>query len=154
MARKDILAAGGKKASYAVTGKVDDKVELKNVAPEGSFEEFKPEVTVDSTPKLKFIPTEGTLLVKQHEALSPSGLLIDPTEKDKPSEGIVIEVGAGSSITVGSHIVFGKYAGAQFKLNGEDYLLMEEDEIKGFLVPVVTPNTAPIEVTWPGIPRC
>ncbi|SRR5216684_7201104 len=133
--RKDILAAGARKASYLTTGKVDDEIELRNVAPEGTRNEDLPETTLPIAPRKKFIPTEGVLLVRRNEALSPSGLLdTSKMEKEQPAEGVVLETGFGSSFKVGSHIVFGKYSGAEFRLNGEDLLLMEEIEVKGFIV--------------------
>jgi chaperonin GroES len=159
--RKDILAAGGRKATYAVSGKVDDTVELKNVAPEGSRDESIPVVEVKTEIRKKFIPTKGVLLIRRREATQQSGLLVlDPMEKERPAEGTVLAVGPSSDVTVGSHVVFGKYAGAEYKLNSEVLLLVEESDIKGFIVdeqstgPTFDDPLALRAETFPGIPRC
>ena len=161
--RKDVLAAGAKKASYAVSGKIDDAIELRNVAPEGTRNEEIPTVKVADVPRKKFIPTKGVLLVRRTEAVNPSGILLTETmEKEKPAEGIVLEVSAGSTVDRGAHIIFGKYSGTEFRLNGETLLLMEEEEVKGFLVDepkIVKYKPSRFDTTmasrpFAGLPRC
>ena len=69
------------------------------------------------------------------------GLFIPDTAKEKPQEGEVIAVGAGKykedgtrqalDVKAGDRILFGKYSGSEIKLDGEDYLIMREDEVLG-----------------------
>lgn len=143
MKRKDMLAAGAKSATYAVTGKAGDDITIRNVMSEKDRKKADAEtaklaasVEVKKIALRKFIPTKGVLLVRQvPETILGTGLITtDQMEKEQPSEGTVLEVGPGSSIDVGAHVVFGKYAGAQFRFNGETLLLMNEDELKGFIV--------------------
>jgi len=68
------------------------------------------------------------------------GIIIPDSAKEKPQQGTVIAVGNGKSndeegrripldVTVGATIFFGKYAGQEIKLEGEDYLIMREEEV-------------------------
>ena len=67
------------------------------------------------------------------------GIIIPDTAKDKPQQGKVIAAGAGKvkddgtrqlpDIKAGDLILFGKYSGQEIKLDGEDYLIMREDEV-------------------------
>lgn len=137
MKRKDMLAAGARSATFM--GGVGDNDILRNVAPEGSRDESVPTVEREKIVRKRFIPTEGVLLVRRDEGPAASKLIVTETmEQEQPAEGIVLEVGSPISenrgIKVGDHVVFGKYAGAQFKLNGETLLLMEASEIKGTVV--------------------
>lgn len=71
------------------------------------------------------------------------GLFIPDTAKEKPQEGEVVAVGKGKrledgkvvplDVQVGDRILFGKYSGSEIKLDGEEYLIMREDEILGIL---------------------
>src|ERR1700675_3590328 len=127
MKRKDILAAGGRSATF-MGGSGDNDI-FRNVAPEGSFDTTVPTIEPVKVIRKKFIPTTGVLLIRRDEARSASGVLITETmEKEQPAEGTVLEVGHGIieqfGIKVGDHVVFGKYAGAEFKLNDETLLLM------------------------------
>src|SRR3954467_4484447 len=71
------------------------------------------------------------------------GLFIPDTAKEKPQEGEVIAVGAGKykedgtrqalDVKAGDRILFGKYSGSEIKLDGEEYLIMREDEILGII---------------------
>ena len=134
MKRKDILASGTARSATFMGGSGENDI-FRNVAPEGSRDESIPDIEPVKVVRKKFVPTEGVLLVRRDEARSASGILITETmEKEQPAEGIVLEVGFGSGFEVGQHIVFGKYAGAEFKLNGETLLLMNEDEVKGFII--------------------
>ena len=76
------------------------------------------------------------------------GLYIPDTAKEKPQEGEVVAVGKGKrledgkviplDVQVGDKILFGKYSGSDIKLDGEELLIMREDEVLGILdaVPV------------------
>jgi chaperonin GroES len=67
------------------------------------------------------------------------GIIIPDTAKEKPQQGTVIAVGNGKAndgrkripldVKAGDRILFGKYAGQEIKLDGEDYLIMKEDEV-------------------------
>lgn len=152
--RKDVLAAGARSATF--NGGIGDNDIFRNVAPEGSRDEEIPVVESTPVPRKKFIPTAGVLLVRRDEARSASSILITETmEKEQPAEGTVLEAGPDVTIAVGSHIVFGKYAGAEFRLNGETLLLMDATEVKGTIV-----DETPLDqlskfagICIPGIPQ-
>ena len=71
------------------------------------------------------------------------GIIIPDTAKEKPQQGEVIAVGAGKvldsgertqlEVKAGDKILFGKYSGSEIKLDGEDYLILREDEILGIV---------------------
>ena len=71
------------------------------------------------------------------------GIIIPDSAKEKPQEGKVLAVGKGKlledgkvmplDVRVGQKVLFGKYAGSEIKLDGEEYILMREDEILGIL---------------------
>src|SRR6266540_996777 len=71
------------------------------------------------------------------------GLYIPDTAKEKPQEGEVVAVGKGKrledgkvvplDLQVGDRILFGKYSGSDIKMDGEEYLIMREDEVLGIL---------------------
>ncbi|MBN2695193.1 co-chaperone GroES [bacterium] len=94
---------------------------------------------------MNFRPLYDKVLVQRIEAeqKTKSGLFIPDTAKEKPLEGKVISVGAGKraddgrelplTVKVGDHILFGKYAGTEIKIDGQEYLLMKEDEILGII---------------------
>lgn len=86
-------------------------------------------------------PLADRVVVKpvSEEAKSPGGIIIPDTVKEKPSKGEVIAVGPGKltddgkrvpvEVKVGDTILFGKYSGTEFELNGEKYLIMRDNEI-------------------------
>jgi chaperonin GroES len=68
------------------------------------------------------------------ETQTASGLYIPDTAKEKPSKGKVVAVGPGTkdesvTVKVGDTVLYGKYAGAELKLEGTDYLMMRESDI-------------------------
>lgn len=68
------------------------------------------------------------------ETTTASGLIIPDSAKEKPSKGTVVAVGKGTkdeamTVTVGDTVLYGKYAGTELKLEGEDYLIMRESDI-------------------------
>ena len=75
--------------------------------------------------------------------MTASGLVIPDTAKEKPQEGEIVAVGKGKrledgklvalDVQVGDRILFGKYSGSDIKLDGEEYLIMREDEVLGIL---------------------
>src|SRR5205814_8533572 len=75
------------------------------------------------------------------------GIIIPDSAKEKPQQGKVIAAGNGKSkddgtrtpldVKAGDRILFGKYSGQEIKLDGEDYLIMREDEVLGVVDAVV-----------------
>ena len=71
------------------------------------------------------------------------GLYIPDSAKEKPQEGEVVAVGKGKrledgkvialDVTVGDRILFGKYSGSDIKIDGDEFLIMREDEVLGIL---------------------
>jgi len=86
-------------------------------------------------------PLEDRIVVKPLEAeqTTASGLVIPDTAKEKPQEGEVIAVGNGKildngtkvalDVKAGDKILFGKYSGTDIKIDGEEYLILREDEV-------------------------
>jgi chaperonin GroES len=93
----------------------------------------------------KFTPLHDRILVRRVEEADTTrgGIIIPDSAKDKPQEGEVISVGKGRSndegkvfplaVKEGDRILFGKYAGTEIKLDGEDFIIMKEDEVLGIL---------------------
>jgi chaperonin GroES len=92
---------------------------------------------------MKIRPLNNRVLIKRIEELTrtPGGLFLPDTAKEKPVEGEVLAVGEGRvddngklvpmTVKVGDRVVFSKYSGTEIKLEGEEYLLMREDDILG-----------------------
>jgi chaperonin GroES len=92
-----------------------------------------------------FTPLHDRILVRREEEVGTTrgGLIIPDSAKDKPQEGTVMSVGRGKinekgklfSLTVkeGDTILFGKYSGAEIKLDGADFLIMKEEEVLGIV---------------------
>ena len=100
-----------------------------------------------------FTPLHDRILVRRVEeaATTRDGILIPDSAKDKPQEGEVISVGKGKSnehgkvfplaVKAGDPILFGKYAGSDIKIDGEDFLIMKEEEVLGVLSGVAKRET-------------
>jgi chaperonin GroES len=95
---------------------------------------------------MKIRPLYDRIVVKRIEdstEKTASGLFIPDSAKEKPQEGEVIAVGAGKrnddgkliplDVKAGDRILFGKYSGSDIKLDGNEYLIMREDEVLGVL---------------------
>jgi chaperonin GroES len=92
---------------------------------------------------MKIRPLQDRVIVKriEEEEKTKGGIIIPDTAKEKPQEGKVIAVGKGKTndegklipldVKVGDKILFGKYSGTEVKLNGEEHLIMREDDILG-----------------------
>ncbi len=91
-------------------------------------------------------PLHDRVLVKradESEQTSTSGIIIPDTAKEKPQRGSVVAAGEGKKdetgkrialdVKVGDDVLFGKYAGTEIKLEGEEYLIMHESDILGVL---------------------
>lgn len=91
-------------------------------------------------------PLHDRILVKrleESEAKSQGGIIIPDTAKEKPQQAKVLAVGAGRitddgkvqpmDVKVGDQVIFSKYAGTEVKLDGEDLLIIREDDVLGVL---------------------
>jgi chaperonin GroES len=93
----------------------------------------------------KLTPLHDRIVVRRVEEAETTrgGIIIPDSAKDKPQEGEVISVGKGKSneegkvhpleVKAGDRILFGKYAGTEIKIDGEDFLIMREEEVLGIL---------------------
>jgi chaperonin GroES len=94
---------------------------------------------------MKVKPLNDRVLVKRMEEvqITKGGILIPDTAKEKPIEGKVIAVGPGKmsdagnrmalQLKEGDRVLFGKYAGTEIKMEGEEYLMMREEDILAVL---------------------
>jgi chaperonin GroES len=95
---------------------------------------------------MKIRPLYDRIVVKRVESeaeKTSGGLFIPDSAKEKPQEGEVVAVGKGKrledgkvvalDVQPGNRILFGKYSGSEIKLDGEEYLIMREDEVLGIL---------------------
>ncbi len=91
-------------------------------------------------------PLHDRVIIKRLDEVSnqtAGGLFIPETAKEKPQEGEVIAAGAGKykedgtrqplDVKAGDRILFGKYSGSEIKIDGEELLIMREDEILGII---------------------
>ncbi|MDB0601875.1 co-chaperone GroES [Tenacibaculum maritimum] len=72
------------------------------------------------------------------ETTTASGIIIPDNAKEKPQKGTIVAVGTGTkdeplTVKVGDTVLYGKYAGTELKLEGEDYLIMRESDIFAIL---------------------
>ena len=77
--------------------------------------------------KIQPLGTRVVIQVLEQESKTASGLFIPDTAKEKPQTGVVVAVGDDESVRlkVNDRVLFAKYSGTEFKLDGQDYLLME-----------------------------
>src|SRR5262245_57525647 len=102
----------------------------------------------------KFTPLHDRILVRRVEESETTrgGIIIPDSAKDKPQEGEVVAVGKGKineeakirrlDVKEGDRILFGKYAGTEIKLDGEDLVIMREEEVLGILSGAAKRETA------------
>jgi len=95
---------------------------------------------------MKIRPLHDRLVVKRldEERKSPGGIVIPDTAAEKPIRGKVIAVGKGKllengdvrpvDLKVGDQVLFGKYSGTEIKVDGEELLVMREDDVMGVFV--------------------
>jgi chaperonin GroES len=93
----------------------------------------------------KLTPLHDRIVVRRIEEAETTrgGIIIPDSAKDKPQEGEVVSVGKGKSneegkvfpldVKAGDRVLFGKYSGTDIKIDGEDFLIMREEEILGIL---------------------
>ena len=92
---------------------------------------------------MKFRPLHDRVLIEslESEEKTAGGIIIPDTAKEKPQEGKVIAVGPGSKtedgkivpmdVKVGDRVLFGKWSGTEFKIDGKEYSIMKESDIMG-----------------------
>lgn len=138
---KDSLARGARSAQFFTgPGTIKGKVELKNLAPEGRDTSLD-NITIGPVAfkERKLRPINKQVYVRRivSEETTAGGIVLSEGAKDKPLEGVVIAVSKlVTQVTVGEHVLFGKYAGTEVPVGGTKDnlpLLMEEDEILAVL---------------------
>jgi chaperonin GroES len=94
---------------------------------------------------MKLRPLQDRILVKrvEEEEKTKGGIIIPDTAKEKPAEGKVVEVGKGKldesgkrialEVKKGDRILFGKYSGTEVKIEGQEYLIMREEDVLGII---------------------
>ena len=99
----------------------------------------------------KFSPLHDRVLVRRVEEASTTrgGIIIPDSAKDKPQEGEIISTGKGRTndegktfplaVKDGDRILFGKYSGTEIKIDGEEFIIMKEEEILGTLTGAANP---------------
>ncbi|MDX1512198.1 MAG: co-chaperone GroES [Gammaproteobacteria bacterium] len=95
--------------------------------------------------KLKIRPLHDRVIIrrKEEERTSPGGIVIPDSATEKPIRGEVTAVGKGKiledgqvrplDVKVGDHVLFGKYSGTEVKVDGEDLLVMREEDIMAII---------------------
>ena len=95
--------------------------------------------------KIEIRPLDDRVVVKQLDAeeMTPGGIVLPDTAKEKPQKGEIISVGpgrlldsgdrGGMSVKIGDHVFFGKYSGTDVKVAGEELKIMRESDILGIL---------------------
>jgi chaperonin GroES len=94
---------------------------------------------------MKIRPLNDRILVQrlEQEDKTSGGIIIPDSAKEKPAEGKIVAVGKGKlddagkrvamEVKIGDSVLFSKYGGTDVKLDGEDYLIMREDDILGII---------------------
>ena len=94
---------------------------------------------------MKLKPLQDRILVQrvEEETTTKGGIIIPDSAKEKPAEGKVVSVGDGKvaddgkrvalEVKKGDRILFGKYSGTEVKIDGEEYLIMREDDVLGII---------------------
>src|SRR5215475_14010411 len=95
---------------------------------------------------MKIRPLHDRVVVRRIEEQETirGGIIIPDSAKEKPQEGEVVAIGKGKrnekdgslvalDVQVGDRVLFGKYSGSDIKLDGEEYMIMREDEVLGIL---------------------
>ena len=94
---------------------------------------------------MKLKPLQDRILVQRVEekATTKGGIIIPDTAKEKPAEGKVVSVGEGKTaedgkripleVKKGDRVLFGKYSGTEVQIEGDEFLIMREDDILGII---------------------
>lgn len=134
----DTLARGAKSAQFFTPG--GGTPDLKNVAPDGTRETFFPKL--DKKPKKveKGRPLYDRLIVRRDpaEEVSANGIFLPTAAQDSVYKGTVLAIGHGRMengqvipliVKVNDRVLFNKYAGVEVKYNGEDVLILREEDV-------------------------
>jgi len=94
---------------------------------------------------MKIRPLHDRIVVKrvEEETKTAGGIVLPGSAAEKPSEGEVLAVGPGKAldngqvramaVSVGDKVLFGKYSGTEVKVDGEQYIIMREEDVMGIL---------------------
>jgi chaperonin GroES len=94
---------------------------------------------------MKLRPLQDRILVQrvEEEEKTKGGIIIPDTAKEKPAEGKVVAIGNGKldengkrialEVKKGDRILFGKYSGTEVKIEGDEYLIMREEDVLGII---------------------
>lgn len=94
---------------------------------------------------MNLTPLQDRILVQrlEEEQTTKGGIIIPDTAKEKPAEGKIVAAGNGKvgddgkrialEVKVGDKILFGKYSGTEVKIDGDEYLIMREDDVLGII---------------------
>ena len=94
---------------------------------------------------MKIRPLQDRIIVKriEEEEKSKGGIIIPDTAKEKPQEGKVVAVGKGKAnddgkitpldVKVNDRVLFGKYSGSEINIDGDEHLIMREDDVLGVI---------------------
>lgn len=93
---------------------------------------------------MAIVPLGDRVLIKplESEETTKGGIVLPDTAKEKPQEGKIVAVGKGKmedgkiialEVKVGDKVLYGKYAGTEIKVDGEDHLITREDDILGII---------------------
>lgn len=95
---------------------------------------------------MKIKPLHDRILVKrlEEDEKTKGGIIIPDSAKEKPAEGEIIAVGTGKvsedgkvtplAVKVGDKVLYSKYAGTEVKVDGQEYLMMREEDVLGIIV--------------------
>lgn len=93
--------------------------------------------------KIKPLADRVIVKAKEAEEVTKGGIILPDTVKEKPIEGVVIAIGSGRvddngktvpmTVKVGDAVLYGKYSGTEVKIDGEEYLIMRENDIYGIV---------------------
>ncbi len=96
--------------------------------------------------QLKFRPLQDRILVRRltEEQKTKGGIIIPDSAKEKPQEGEVMAIGNGKlletgkiqplDVKIGDKVLFSKYTGSDVKIEGEEYIIMREDDVLGVVI--------------------
>ena len=111
----------------------------------------------------KFTPLHDRILVRRVDEANTTrgGIIIPDSAKDKPQEGEVVSAGKGKiseegkvrplDVKEGDRILFGKYSGTEIKIDGEDFIIMREEEVLGVLTGASSseaPSSSPLDLRY------
>jgi chaperonin GroES len=94
---------------------------------------------------IKFKPLGNRVLIEpiEQDEITPGGIVIPDTAKEKPQQGMILAIGPGTrdeegkripmDVVKGDKVLFAKYSGNEIKMDGKKYLIMREEDILGIL---------------------